>query len=645
MTYLLITGAALAATLLASPHAQAAPFSLPLPTRWEDTIEVGADETVHGEIVSPLVEFDPVAAARAGAEAPAVNGAIADGLIFPLRQSPGTRAYSQFGFGFYVDNNPGFPNQVRDYAGQAWTYDLDDGYNHAGSDFLLAPFHWYQMDNEAPQVVAALGGVVEAVDARHYDRNCAWTTSLPPVNGVRILHDDGSYAIYLHMRQNSLNHLSEGQRVAQGDYLGQVASSGFSLLPHLHFELRDAELNILDPFAGPGSQSDGHWRHQPAYLQTDVVRVSTHSAPPVRYDNTCLQSVTNLRETFAPGQRIYATVSIRHQPMHQLTPTIIAYTPDGTEIYRETAPLAQNPNRPQLATHTISADLPPNAPSGTWRLRVEYNGRVYHGHFNVGSVAATNAPVSAILPSSRSVRSGQPATAFLTAINSSNEDARACQIRPGSPFDGRFSFHRTDPDTNAFIGNPDFAVDIPAGGRASFLIAATPAFGSTAEAYDLPVIVQCANSPASVEIVGVNTLRLSFSNIASPDLIAIAATTGNNGILDIAAPDSVAAFAVSTANVGASGSLTLRPLATGGPTLDLTLCETEPASGACIGDRSASLTRDFIASETASFAVFARAGAAIPFQPGRTRVQLEAVDSNGVSRGATSVAVRTLSAN
>lgn len=639
-----LTGAAAIAALLTSSSALATQFSLPLAARWESSVEIEMPDRPHGDWQSSVLEFGTPAAV-VGAESAedmtsATGTTLADGLVFPLRQNRESRAFTQFAFGFYVDNDAAFPNSVRDYAGGTWTYDLEDGYNHAGSDFILAPFHWYQMDNEAPEVVAALGGVVEAVESNHFDRQCSWITPLPPVNGVRIRHDDGTLAIYLHMRQGSLDHLSVGQRVQQGDRLGQVASSGFSLLPHLHFELRDANLDIIDPFAGPGSQPETLWRHQPAYQQTDVLRISTHSAPPTRFQNTCSESVTNLQGNFAAGDRIYASVAIRHQPVSQLAPTIIAYMPDGTEAYRETIPLSAQPGQPQVILHTISADLPPNAPPGVWRLRVLYNNRVYHGHFQVGDIATATGPATALLPSSRSVTTGQPATAFLTAVNSGSHDAHACHIRPGRPFDGAFSFQPTDPQTNQPVGSLDVAIGIPAGESRSFVVAATPAAGSEAAGYDLPVSVQCANSPSSLEISGVNSLRLSFSSTPAPDLIAIGSTVGNTGILDIPAGGS-AAFAVATANVGAAGTMTLRPVATGDLSLDLTICETNPATGACMADRSASLTRTYASNETASFAVFARSEDSVPFTPATRRVFLEAVDDGGISRGSTSVAVRT----
>ncbi|MEU9706668.1 peptidoglycan DD-metalloendopeptidase family protein [Streptomyces sp. NPDC047981] len=65
---------------------------------------------------------------------------------------------------------------------------------------------------------------------------------------VQIRHDDGTYTLYAHL---SLERVGEGDRVAAGDLVGYVGSTGNSSGPHLHFELRTAPAfgagNFLDP--------------------------------------------------------------------------------------------------------------------------------------------------------------------------------------------------------------------------------------------------------------------------------------------------------------------------------------------------------------------------------------------------------------
>ncbi|MGH7393795.1 MAG: hypothetical protein ACREM3_30710, partial [Candidatus Rokuibacteriota bacterium] len=75
--------------------------------------------------------------------------------------------------------------------------------------------------------------------------------------------------------------------------------------------------------------------------------------------------------------------------------------------------------------------------------------------------------------------------------------------------------------------------------------------------------------------------------------------------------------------------------------VEVTLCETEPATGTCRGAPAGSVSTFLGAGATASFAVFVRALAPVAFDPGVNRVYVRFQDAAGVVRGATSVAVRT----
>jgi len=60
-------------------------------------------------------------------------------------------------------------------------------------------------------------------------------------NYVRIRHEDGSWAIYLHLEQGGAL-VREGQAVRRGERIGYSGSTGRSAMPHLHFHVarRDA---------------------------------------------------------------------------------------------------------------------------------------------------------------------------------------------------------------------------------------------------------------------------------------------------------------------------------------------------------------------------------------------------------------------
>ncbi|MEU8683124.1 peptidoglycan DD-metalloendopeptidase family protein [Streptomyces sp. NPDC048611] len=99
---------------------------------------------------------------------------------------------------------------------------------HTGVDFS-APF--------GTVVRAATGGVVVASD----------TSSAYGIN-VQIKNNDGTYTLYAHL---SARTVSPGTKVAAGDQIGNVGSTGTSSGPHLHFEVRTrpqfAAGNFVDP--------------------------------------------------------------------------------------------------------------------------------------------------------------------------------------------------------------------------------------------------------------------------------------------------------------------------------------------------------------------------------------------------------------
>ncbi len=81
-------------------------------------------------------------------------------------------------------------------------------------------------------VVAMRGGVVDTTVAVHEDGNRVRSN----VNGVLILHDDGTYGRYLHFTRNGVT-VEQGARVAQGDTIGYSGNTGFSTEPHLHIDV------------------------------------------------------------------------------------------------------------------------------------------------------------------------------------------------------------------------------------------------------------------------------------------------------------------------------------------------------------------------------------------------------------------------
>jgi len=254
----------------------------------------------------------------------------------------------------------------------------------------------------------------------------------------------------------------------------------------------------------------------------------------------------------------------------------------------------------------------------------------------------TNLPLFAsVLPSSRSVQVGTPATAFATIINAGAVTAVGVCISPITSIPAEFTFQTTNPQTNQVTGTPKTATTIPAGQAQTFLIVSTPTapFPPT----DVALRFAGSNTLPAGELVGVNTLLLTASSVLVPDIVALAATTTNDGIVNIPGPTGNAAFATATVNVGASSSITATP-DTGGVNLPVLLfiCQTNPANSQCLPPGpAASVTVQINTNATPTFAVFVAGQGVVPFNPATNRVFVRFKDPSGVIRGSTSVAVRT----
>ena len=248
--------------------------------------------------------------------------------------------------------------------------------------------------------------------------------------------------------------------------------------------------------------------------------------------------------------------------------------------------------------------------------------------------------LAAVLPSSRSVEVGIVATAFATIINRGNSLAIACKITPLSGLAANFHYQTTNPNTNQMTGTPDTPVDITSGGFQSFVIAFIPtqALAPT----DLQFSFDCANSDPAPIKVGLNTLLLSVSATPVPDIVALAATPTNDGIVNIPGATGTGAFALATVNVGASGSITASA-DTGSATLpvNIFLCQTNPANGQCISAIGPNVTTQINANATPTFGIFIQGTRNVSFNPVDNRIFVRFRDSGAVTRGSTSVAVRT----
>jgi len=104
-------------------------------------------------------------------------------------------------------------------------------------------------------VYAARAGTVIEVASAYFESGIDLAADGPRANIVRILHDDGTLALYAHLNWNSIR-VTPGQRVERGQYLADSGNTGFSTGPHLHFVVQRNAGGIVESvpvqFRGPG---------------------------------------------------------------------------------------------------------------------------------------------------------------------------------------------------------------------------------------------------------------------------------------------------------------------------------------------------------------------------------------------------------
>jgi murein DD-endopeptidase MepM/ murein hydrolase activator NlpD len=97
----------------------------------------------------------------------------------------------------------------------------------------------YAIDISMPvgtQIFAAREGTVFEVAAKFFEGSDN-PTNAARANVVRILHPDGTMAIYAHLQWDSIR-VRPGQVVRRGEYIANSGNTGFTTGPHLHFAVQ-----------------------------------------------------------------------------------------------------------------------------------------------------------------------------------------------------------------------------------------------------------------------------------------------------------------------------------------------------------------------------------------------------------------------
>jgi len=132
----------------------------------------------------------------------------------------------------------------------------------------------------------------------------------------------------------------------------------------------------------------------------------------------------------------------------------------------------------------------------------------------------------------------------------------------------------------------------------------------------------------------------SAATMPTADIVALPASSESDGTLVVPPNGDYAFFSVASTNLGATSSIRLEPTVSGVPNAEVVVCQTNVTSGACMATPAGSVLLDIAAGETPSFAVFVRVPGGVVYDPAHNRVSVTFLDTEGVIRGRTSLALR-----
>jgi murein DD-endopeptidase MepM/ murein hydrolase activator NlpD len=138
---------------------------------------------------------------------------------------------------------PGMPSQAANFTYQIpfspnadWS--ISQGFlgDASHQDLINAYAVDFDISFGTPVLAARTGVVMEVIDI-FSDNGNPKKNNLEQANLIRILHEDGSMAVYAHLLQDSAL-VEPGQWLIGGTVIAQSGNSGYSHGPHLHFAVQ-----------------------------------------------------------------------------------------------------------------------------------------------------------------------------------------------------------------------------------------------------------------------------------------------------------------------------------------------------------------------------------------------------------------------
>ena len=199
---------------------------------WADNRLAGPIEVILRPGAGNSMPSDPPLPARASVEA------LGSTLVARLRPASGRSGSLRLSLeGVPGSSNarprdieylPPLQGQARIDQGFGGSFSHDDEQNRHALDFAA--------DIGTP-VFAARAGTVMQVEAGFRAGGLASGDARGRANFIRLLHDDGSMALYAHLDVDGVQ-VRVGQQVQAGQRIGLSGNTGFSTGPHLHFAVQ-----------------------------------------------------------------------------------------------------------------------------------------------------------------------------------------------------------------------------------------------------------------------------------------------------------------------------------------------------------------------------------------------------------------------
>ncbi|MBW8824427.1 MAG: M23 family metallopeptidase [Xanthomonadales bacterium] len=200
-----------------------------------DHIDVLVDNPLAGPVQAIVgldrngQQEDTAAVIRPGSRSRMVQLPIGQEINVQLQAIPGDPALHPQPFDYIL---PVPAQGLRIDQADGGTHSHDDDENRHAIDFALPM---------GTMVSAARDGIVMDLDNDEPDNIGTHADNASNrrarANFVRVLHSDGSMALYAHLQHGSIP-VHRGDRVAIGQRIGSVGNSGWSTAPHLHFAVQ-----------------------------------------------------------------------------------------------------------------------------------------------------------------------------------------------------------------------------------------------------------------------------------------------------------------------------------------------------------------------------------------------------------------------